>query len=1263
MTLVNAVTESRALEPLSFPLFGSSLIEASAGTGKTWTIAALYVRLVLGHDADLQTCHSFARARVPSEILVMTFTRAATRELSERIRERLVDAAKCFRQEKSIDPDDHFLAELMATYPEGPLRKQAAWRLAMAAEGMDQAAIHTIDAWCQRMLKEHAFDSGCLFDEELEPDETGLRVQATQDYWRQQCYPLNALQLSFVLGVWSDVDALISDVKNLLGKDIQGETRQETLATLTQSVITERAQLKADWLGRGPILKQWLQDRKDKWNGTRLQERNYSNWLEQLELWCQNPSDLKKPELKTGWTRLTPEGLQEARKNGTPEVELCAEFAELEQLEAHFDQLPETLRRHAAVWVGRRLETLKRQAGTFGFADMLHRLDTALQNEVSGERLRQRILTQYPTALIDEFQDTSPLQYRIFDKVYQPSLNDPHSALLLIGDPKQSIYGFRGADIYSYIQARSATEGRHFALHTNFRSTDSVVATVNQLFAPADENPQRSGGAFLFRTSAGNPLPFHRVKAKGRKEIFQASEAGEANTPVSAAKVPAMTIVHAVAEIQNAKQMREQFSELCAEQIVGWLNDSQACFKQPDHSVVALRPKDIAVLVRTGNEASAVKLALRRRGIASVYLSDKDSVFASDEARDLLRWLRAVAMPRNVRLVRAALATQTIGLSLDELGMLAINEEEFDRCSEQVRALQVVWQTQGVLAMLRQSLHAFNLPARWLLMLDGERRLTNVLHLAELLQTASTQLEGEQALVRWFHQQVSDYAQASDEQIVRLESDADLVQIITIHKSKGLEYPIVFLPFVTHFRPVDSSAKSFLDVPDETGSRTLRLTLSKEDVERADRERLKEDLRLLYVGLTRARHAVWVGFSAIKIGNSKDCQTHRSAIGNLLTGGQPLGATDWLNPLEAFAQSCDSSVNLKPALAPERIATTLLLSTVVETDLAPINVYRSTFDKRWAIGSFSRLTKDITHSKSQLSILNITGPADDEAGGVANDDALTEVEKTENEMTQDDMTQGAVVAQTVAVQSHATANSEATWHQFQKGPVAGNFLHDQLEWLAGEKFKLSENSELTARLQRRCERSGYTKAAQDLVQWLTAVVQTPLSGPNAALADLDRVFPEMEFWLPVQSIQTRTVDALCRQYLLEGVERPSLPDRELHGMLMGFADLVFQHEGRYWVLDYKSNYLGAGDNSYEHSALTRAMADHRYDMQAAIYMLALHRLLKRRLGHSYDPTTQLGGAVYFFLRGINGPERGVYLVPPSLPVLEGLEAMLNEQTV
>ena len=1248
MMPAQAVTESHILEPLNFPLRGSSLIEASAGTGKTWTIAALYLRFVLGHDADQEICHSFAQARLPSEILVMTFTRSATRELSERIRERLIDAAKCFRGEAHVEPEDRFLAELLACYPHGPLRMQAAWRLAMAAEGMDQAAIHTIDAWCQRMLKEHAFDSGCLFEEELEPDEEGLRVEASQDYWRQQCYPLTASQLASVLSVWRDVGVLIADMKNLLDKGLESDAELGSLVTLTQSVMTERAQFKAQWRGRAQILKQWLLDRQANWNGTKLKAENYTTQLDKLELWCQSPSALNKPDLDKYWFRLSPEGIRDAYKKGTPEVELPADFAELEQFGRDFDLLPdfrEMLLRHAAVWVGRRMVVLKRQAGTFGFADMLYRLDAALQAEASGERLRQRIINEYPIALIDEFQDTSPLQFRIFDKVYQTSLNDPHSALLLIGDPKQSIYGFRGADIYSYIQARDATEGRHYVLHTNFRSTESVVKAVNQLFARADEDPQRLSGAFLFRTKDGNPLPFNRVNAKGRKEIFQAQAAAEAkDTDVSerTIEVPAMTIVHALSEVQSAEAMHKQFSALCAEQIVTWLNDPQAGFKQPDQACVALRPADIAVLVRTGTEASAVRLALSRRGVASVYLSDKDSVFDSAEARDLLRWLRAIAMPRNVRLVRAALATQSIGLSLDELDVLATNEEAFDRCCEQMHGLQTVWQTQGVLAMLRQSLHVFNLPARWLLQAGGERRLTNVLHLAELLQTASTRLEGEQALVRWFHHQLSDQAASGDEQIVRLESDADLVKIITIHKSKGLEYPIVFLPFVTHFRAVDSKASSFLDVPDETGNRSLLLRMSEEDTVRADRERLKEDLRLLYVGLTRARHALWLGFSAIKIGNGKECLTHRSAIGYLLNGDETRGASEWLAPLQALQQGYEQAVRL--IQAPEHIATSALMRSTVATDLASLKVYTSTFDKRWTIGSFSRLTKEITHSKSQLSVLQTPRPADDEAELVLSEDMLN----------------GATAQLSrEASESHV----EAAWHRFQKGPVAGNFLHDQLEWLAGEKFKLSGNTELTERLQRRCERAGHAKSAQDLVQWMTAVVQTRLTGPDVCLAELDRVFPEMEFWLPVQSIQTRTVDALCRQYLLGGIDRPTLPERELHGMLMGFADLVFEHAGRYWVLDYKSNYLGAGDRSYEHTALTQAMAEHRYDMQAAIYMLALHRLLKRRLGSAYDPETQLGGAVYLFLRGIHGPEQGVYLVPPTLALLEGLETMLSEQTV
>lgn len=210
-------------------------------------------------------------------------------------------------------------------------------------------------------------------------------------------------------------------------------------------------------------------------------------------------------------------------------------------------------------------------------------------------------------------------------------------------------------------------------------------------------------------------------------------------------------------------------------------------------------------------------------------------------------------------------------------------------------------------------------------------------------------------------------------------------------------------------------------------------------------------------------------------------------------------------------------------------------------------------------------------------------------------------------------------------------------------------------------FALAHDEGLAAQLRRRCERAGRGAYADGVVSWLTELVQTRLPGPNAALVDLDHVLAEMEFWLPAQHFQASEIDDQCRKHILGGVERPGLAQRQLNGMLMGFADLIFEHQGRYWVLDYKSNFLGDEDAVYDADALARSMAEHRYDVQAAIYMLALHRLLKLRLGAAYEPETHLGGAVYLFLRGLKGPQSGVCQIPASIPLLNALEAMLAQE--
>lgn len=1254
MTTPTTTTSAQALDARTFPLRGSHLIEASAGTGKTWTIAALYVRLVLGHGTDgqddtsshdgqgvqgvegVQGATAPVRPMLPQDVLVMTFTRAATRELSDRIRARLTEAAQVFRG--LLPTNDTFLQSLMADYPEGPLREQAAYRLALAAQAMDDAAVYTIDAWCQRMLREHAFDSGNLFEENLVGDEAALRLEALQDYWRQQLYPMPTALVAQVQGIWRDVPTLDADMRALMAVPLS-EAGPGTLAQVLGAALDARSAqlqaLKQGWDEQADQLLGWIEAQlapsKHGWDGRKLTYKKCAEWLAVLKAWALGPADAQalQADMKTGWARFTPEGLLACRKPGEAPVDLPPESQAFADLQTALQALPDPVqvaRLHARSHVLQRMAELKRRSGLFGFADMLQRLDVALADPQAGERLAQRLREQFPVAMIDEFQDTSPLQFRIFDRIYRTAEHRQDTALLLIGDPKQSIYGFRGADIQSYLAARRATTGRHHVLGTNFRSTQAVVDVVNRWFQiPPD--------AFGYRTGHDDPLPFQGVAAKGRGEVLQSR-----NGPVKA-----LTVVHDDT-LRSQRDARAHLSALCAEQIVAWLSDPQARFVHPETGDQALKPQHIAVLVRTGAEATAVRDALRWRGVASVYLSDRDSVFASDEAQDLCLWLRGVAEPQDMRRVRAALGTRTVGLSLAELYELATQDEWLDSRAEQMRVLHQTWQSQGVLAMLRQSLHGLQLAGRWRGQADGERRLTNVLHLAELLQTASSQLDGEQALIRWLVQQIDEALEGrageSEEKTVRLESDEDLVKVITIHASKGLEYPVVCLPFAHSHREVTAGKTPVMQVSDGQGERHWTLAFDKTDAKAADLDRLREDLRLWYVALTRAQHALWVGWGAVKSGNSEQCVNHKSAPGHLLGGGQALEAFEWAPKLQALQtnpQGTNLSVQFTQAAA--QVPLTRWQRTAQSAELREALACTARIDKSWTIASFSRLTRDLSSQPLLQASLHMATPrpADDEPP----EDAVT-------------------VQLSVPVPVPQLTAVSTRWHGFARGPSAGNFLHDQLEWLAADGFALQAGTPTAERLAKRCERAGYKAQADDVVHWLARVVAQPLRGPEAPLNALGALLPEMEFWLPADRLHAQDIDALVQQHLLPGVSRPQLPDAQLHGMLMGFADLVFEHQGRYWVLDYKSNHLGPDDAAYTAQALDAAMAHHRYEVQAALYMLALHRLLRARLGAAYHPAQHLGGAVYLFLRGIDGPAGGCCTLPAPVTLMDGLDALLAQ---
>ncbi len=862
---------------------------------------------------------------------------------------------------------------------------------------------------------------------------------------------------------------------------------------------------------------------------------------------------------------------------------------------------------HAASTIKRRLRLLKRRAGIHGFQDLQERLDEALRGP-SGDRLRERLVAQFPVALVDEFQDTSPLQYRMFERLYRPADNDGATALLMIGDPKQSIYAFRDADIHSYLRARAATAGRHHVLTTNHRSVPALVEALDHLYRIAEARPD---GAFRFGGGEDGPVPYVPVRAKGRDEAFVDRDG----------PVPALTICHDALATPRAATL-ERLAERCAEHVVGLLNDARAGFARRDGAFVGLRPKDVAILVADRWEARAVRRALRRRDVASAYLSDQESVFDGDEAVDLLAWLRAVAEPRDARRVRLAFATRLVDLRSDELVALADDERVFDARVEQMTLLHDVWREQGVLAMMRRALHLLDLPARWLACDGGERRLTNVLHLAELLQDASATLDGEEGVMRWLADRLATKTKRGDEEIVRLESDDDLVRVVTVHKAKGLEYPIVYLPFACTARRSPTRSPAWL--PDADGERRLVFRIDDATRRRMALESEQEELRLLYVALTRARHALWLGVAAPAIGKSSGFE--RSAFGWLVAGDAP-------RPADEIAAALDERFGALPSVRlafvdrPEAPTP----RTPLARDEAPRPLhdpppYAAAFERDWSIGSFSALVRDLAHAPPPPAFASPAAVEEILSGPVDEPDEPDEA---------------------------APSPSTAACHRFPRGPIAGNLLHDQLEWLADRRFAFGV--ETRAELARRCERQGWGARADDVVEWLREVAATPLPPLGIALDRLPTILSEMEFWLPSERLDATFVDRLCTTHLLDGRPRPPLPPRALHGMLMGFADLVFEHDGRYWVLDYKSNWLGPGDADYTIDALAASMAAHRYDVQGALYLVALHRLLRQRLGARYDPDRQLGGALFLFLRGVRSPTAGCHVLPADPAWLDALD--------
>ena len=1086
------------LDPLNCPLAGINLIEASAGTGKTWTIAALYTRLLLEPDADGNPPPSLDR------LLVVTYTKAATAELRDRLRRRLVELARVLDGQGEGDP---FLAALAQRLAAGdlPLARE---RLRTAINGFDAAAIYTIHGFCQRVLTDAAFDSGQTFVAELASDNLADLQQLADDFWRTHIVAQPAL--AQVLADNGDTpEGWLAEIRPWLSKPYLRHPEIDSAALLTarEAVSTAWQQLQADGemivTGCDLLL---AAEGLSRTSYKPEQRQRYVKLLQHLA------ADASLPQLSSAQEkdlqRLTPAALAKGcNKGATPPqhplyVRIEAWLNAWASYSAALGQQLAGLKLQMIGWIDRHAVQSRRASRSRGFDDLLTDLAAALDDPEHGAMLAARIAGDFSVALIDEFQDTDPLQYRIFRRAFVQQ----QRPVFMVGDPKQAIYSFRGADIFAYLSARDdAPAERQYTLLTNRRSQVPLVAAVNVLF----DRPQPfllSGidySAVAAAPAAASQLLIEDDDAAFNLLHFPQAE-GKGLSKTEASPYAADATAHEIARLLAlARQGKARLRK--------------------GEAIRPLAGGDMAVLVATHRQGDAVREALGARGVKSVALT-QESVFASNEAGELLALLRAWAEPASEGRLKALCATELFGLNAAQL--LALIEDEIAWEAQLAANLEdhKAWQQRGFMAAWRAFFARQDVAARLLPQPDGERRLTNFGHLAELIQEESERVAGIAPLLAWFESQVAS-PPSGEEALLRLESDAELVKIVTIHTSKGLQYPLVFCPFLwdgalerrdTTFWRYRAGDESWL-VPDDLVSDT--------DRDSARSEILAEKLRLLYVALTRAEHRQYVVWGHVQ-------KMHTAALSWLLHGSHAanlaqleageLFADQIISDVAAFSRRVNAANDMAAVSTREVDIGLNVLPAEAAADFVPqlAKIKRSLYTP-WRVASFSYLTRNLHGSKPASEAPDHDhGPLQEPDAGQAPDRFA-----------------------------------------FPRGARAGTCLHDMFE-----RIDFGRTQGWPKIVADALKKHGFDAQWQDAaLSMLHDTVHAEIV-PGLRLADIaaDKRLVEMEFTLPADGLNLAVLKAI----LADPAHGLAAPLREaatrlsfdtVQGYVKGFIDLAFIH--------------------------------------------------------------------------------------------------------
>lgn len=1145
------------------PLTGQHLIEASAGTGKTFNITRIYLRLLLEKKLTVQ------------QILVMTFTKDATEELRGRIEAFIRQALSQWHE---LEQQDDYFKALSTRVTES----ERLLILNRALVNIDEAAIFTIHSFCKRVLNQHAFLSGVSFNAKMEVDSQEYTIEVCRDWYRQLANKANNDYLA-IAEHWSTPEKFVRQFNKAINHYCLLDVIDEE--SIKQSFFLQVKESLSSIESHISLLTTHLIECK---KGAEKEKREAE--LSQLIEWLtQASTDFSYAETAF------PDNFLDGRRLPRNEIkaEIIAALLPANILKKSITATVKAVAKAKALLIvqagiytmRKQLNEIKEDQNILTFDDLITTLSTQLDSS-NGRALATALLAQFPAALVDEFQDTDPQQFDILATIYQ---GQPNAALFMIGDPKQAIYGFRGGDVFAYLNARDKCD-QQWVMDTNWRSSKAMIEGYNRLFYGNSLTENR-------RDVFGYKIDYHPVKASPKADDKQLVDQ----------HYHALEFIHFESEGKNAPaSYRQQLARWCANEITRLLYHNDNVSKQN------LRAKDIAILVRDGTEAADIRAAFNDANLACVYLSNRANLWQSDQSKHLLLVLKGICHVEDNHQFLASLTSPLLAINVQAYLDLLADDIQWQQLAERFIKLRVVWRTQGFITMALKLLHElFKFSSQ------QERELTNILHLFELLQSVSQRHQQPDELLHWFEQQINqDFAEVEAE--LRLESEEDLVKIITQHGSKGLEYPVVFVPFASRHKDplkVAQTSVELIEYHHDDGRLVLSLDGSKQAKLAMSNEQYAESIRLLYVAVTRAEKRCYI------LSSNFD-KSHLSPLGQTLAWQAEQNITDSLAIL--------ANDN------PESIGLTVISDDALPLETAPNNTEQLSVDvakftgkieRNWWLSSFTALSRN-------LRDIGVSSPDRDLFDEVVFVDELQNVAELRFDLA--------------------------------KGAKTGNLLHDILEFV---NFTHPHWQQAIAAPLMRYGNLGNSYQENDLIAWLDQIVTTafPLNNQNSeptsfCLADLshNQTLREAEFYFPLTNANTKRLTSLLSAHRsrvnaqFKDTQLSSLSSdinsqvflpniTTLQGMMHGFIDLIFEHQGKYYLCDYKSNHLGNSFSDYSPEKLTQSIQTHHYDLQYLIYSVALQRFLQQKLP-DYSIEEHFGGVYYLYLRGMSAESynTGVY---------------------